>query len=218
MQRSCRRRCSGQRDRRLWELYWPLRWSAPLPNWGRGRAPCPRKSCDFLGTPASALRGGGWGLEKQTAMQRPEKEASKAIFLATKAPSARTPTAGALSHKKLPPFIQDEGRQHKHNQTPNYGTVTRKLPPKLPPPQLPRTCNKPPPEATPDGNTSVADTLPPAESVPNDIGNELEESTRCLHERQQWHRRGRLYTTRSNVCFPFWLGKGGGYVAMGRWR
>src|SRR5579875_3390429 len=35
---------------------------APLPNRGRGRAPCPRKSCDFLGTPVSALRGGGVGL------------------------------------------------------------------------------------------------------------------------------------------------------------
>jgi len=36
---------------------------SPPPNWGRGRAPYPRKSKDFLGTPVSALRGGE-GLEE----------------------------------------------------------------------------------------------------------------------------------------------------------
>src|SRR5579875_2258352 len=34
---------------------------SPLPDRGRGRAPYPRKSFDFLGTPVSALRSGGVG-------------------------------------------------------------------------------------------------------------------------------------------------------------
>jgi len=37
----------------------PLLLISPLPNWRRGRASFPRKSQDFLGTPVSALRGGG---------------------------------------------------------------------------------------------------------------------------------------------------------------